>query len=205
PISPSFSTYPPRSPPSAAGAEAESKKCSKIAHFRTAWCRSTSTPRRSSLVTAWSTWRGSARRPTWRSAFFRPFSRPFRASAREDSLTCPRSELRPIVRGMRALFLGLVLVACGSATPEPRPVAKVAPKPAPSTAPAPSRPKGTLKRAEVVAFVNGGFWNFLQQVEVEPSLDDGRFRGWVIVALKPPDFWQGVDLAPGDVVTSVNQ
>ena len=63
---------------------------------------------------------------------------------------------------------------------------------------------GTLKRTEVVAFVNAGFWKFLQQVEVEPSLDDGRFRGWVIVALRPPTFWQGVDLAPGDVVTSVN-
>lgn len=105
---------------------------------------------------------------------------------------------------MRAFFLGLILVACGSATPEMRPPASVAPKPAPTAAPAPSRPTGTLPRSEVVAFVNAGFWNFLQQVEVEPSLDDGRFRGWVIVALRPPTFWQGVDLAPGDVVTSVN-
>jgi type II secretory pathway component PulC len=56
----------------------------------------------------------------------------------------------------------------------------------------------------VVKFVDAGFWNFLQQVEVEPSLDDGRFRGWIIVALRPPAFWDGVDLAPGDIVTSVN-
>ena len=105
---------------------------------------------------------------------------------------------------MRAFLLGLLLVACGSAAPEPRPVSKAQPKPAPSAAPAPTRPTGTLQRVEVVRFVNAGFWNFLQQVEVEPSLDDGRFRGWVIVALRPPTFWQGVDLAPGDVVTSVN-
>ena len=52
--------------------------------------------------------------------------------------------------------------------------------------------------------MNAGFWNFLQQVEVEPSVNDGKFRGWVIVALRPPAFWEGVDLAPGDVVTSVN-
>jgi len=106
---------------------------------------------------------------------------------------------------VRAPVFGLLLVACGAGAPEPRPVASAPPAPAPSTAsPAPSASPGTLKRTEVVAFVNSGFWKFLQQVEVEPSLDDGRFRGWVIVALKPPAFWQGVDLAPGDVVTSVN-
>lgn len=80
---------------------------------------------------------------------------------------------------------------------QPKPVAAVAPA-------APHGASTTLKRAEVVAFVDAGFWSFLQQVEVEPSLDDGRFRGWLIVALRPPTFWRGVDLAPGDVVTSVN-
>lgn len=101
-----------------------------------------------------------------------------------------------------AVAFALGLAGCGSSSPEPKsaPVAKKTPPPAA----APSRPSGTLKRAEVVAFVNAGFWNFLQQVEVEPSLDDGRFRGWLIVSLRPPAFWQGVDLAPGDVVTSVN-
>jgi type II secretory pathway component PulC len=106
---------------------------------------------------------------------------------------------------VRAFVLGLFLVACGSATPEPRPASPVAKKqPAPAVAPVPSRPAGTLERAQIVAFVNAGFWNFLQHVDVEPSLDDGRFRGWLIVALRPPDFWQGVDLTPGDIVTSVN-
>jgi type II secretory pathway component PulC len=101
-----------------------------------------------------------------------------------------------------AVALALGLAGCGSSSPEPK-TAPVANKAAPPPA-APSRPSGMLKRAEVVAFVNAGFWNFLQQVEVEPSLDDGRFRGWIIVALRPPAFWDGVDLAPGDIVTSVN-
>jgi type II secretory pathway component PulC len=104
---------------------------------------------------------------------------------------------------VRCLFLALVLVACGaSPPPEPRPAKK--PELKPTSASVPSRAPGTLPRAEVVRFVNAGFWNFLQQVEVEPSVNDGRFRGWVIVALRPPTFWEGVDLAPGDVVTSVN-
>jgi S1-C subfamily serine protease len=104
---------------------------------------------------------------------------------------------------MRALFLALGFVACGGSAPEPRPAPPAPPKPVATVAPA-ARPAGTLGRSDVVAFVNAGFYNFLQRVEVEPSLDDGRFRGWVIVALKPPAFWQGVDLAPGDVVTRVN-
>ena len=104
---------------------------------------------------------------------------------------------------MRAVFLAFVLVACGSSQPpEPRSARK--PALAPAAPPAPSRAPGTLPRAEVVRFVNAGFWNFLQQVEVEPSVNNGKFRGWVIVALRPPSFWEGVDLAPGDVVTSVN-
>lgn len=102
------------------------------------------------------------------------------------------------------LGLGLVLAACGGGSSELRPAARTAEAPAPKPAPPPSRPSGELARAEVVKFVDAGFWKFLQQVEVEPNLDDGRFRGWIIVALRPPAFWEGVDLAPGDVVTSVN-
>ncbi|HEV8551035.1 MAG TPA: PDZ domain-containing protein [Polyangiaceae bacterium] len=70
--------------------------------------------------------------------------------------------------------------------------------------PAPSGPLTTLKRTEVVSVVDAGFGNFLGQVEVEPSLDQGRFRGWTIVDLSPQSFWERVDLKPGDVVTSVN-
>lgn len=68
----------------------------------------------------------------------------------------------------------------------------------------PAPPAGALWRDEVHATVDAGLGWFLQRLEVEPSLDAGRFRGFRVVKLEPPDFWQGVDLKPGDVVTSVN-
>lgn len=55
-----------------------------------------------------------------------------------------------------------------------------------------------------MSVIDSGFGNFLQRVQVEPSLSDGRFRGWTILDLRPTGFWQAVDLKPGDVVTSVN-
>lgn len=102
------------------------------------------------------------------------------------------------------LAFGLLLAGCGgSAPPSELPSAAVLPVP-PRAPVVPARQAGTLRRAEVVSFVESGFGEFLSRVEVEPSLDSGRFRGWEIVALRPPGFWQGVDLRPGDVVTSVN-
>lgn len=89
---------------------------------------------------------------------------------------------------------------CGSSPP---PVARPAPPPAPK-AEAPAPPKATLDRKDVVAAIDAGFGRFLGLVEVEPALEKGAFVGWSIVALRPPEFWQGVDLAPGDVVTAVN-
>lgn len=65
-------------------------------------------------------------------------------------------------------------------------------------------PAGTLYRSDVNELLDQGFSNFLKRVEVEPSLDNGKFKGWAIVALNPPEFWEGVDLKPGDVVVSVN-
>ncbi|HEX5097952.1 MAG TPA: hypothetical protein VFV94_00560 [Polyangiaceae bacterium] len=62
----------------------------------------------------------------------------------------------------------------------------------------------TLRRGDVVTVVDAGFGTFLERVQVEPSLDAGRFRGWTIVELTPPGFWEAVDLKPGDIVTSVN-
>jgi hypothetical protein len=79
-----------------------------------------------------------------------------------------------------------------------------APAPAPpSSAPSTSAP-GTLSRDAVRAEIDAGFGNFLRRIDVEPELDQGRFRGWRIVALRPAEFWAGVDLVPGDVVVSVN-
>ena len=65
-------------------------------------------------------------------------------------------------------------------------------------------PAGTLRRADVNAVIDAGFARFLQTLDVEPSLDSGRFRGWTIVELRSEELFGGVDLAVGDVVTSVN-
>lgn len=99
-------------------------------------------------------------------------------------------------------LLGLI-AACGSAPPPAAPPPPAPAPAAPAKKPAPP-PAGTLYRNDVQNLVNQGFPNFLQRVEVEPSLDNGKFKGWAIVSLNPPEFWQGVDLKPGDVVVSVN-
>jgi type II secretory pathway component PulC len=101
--------------------------------------------------------------------------------------------------------LAAALTSCASSPPPPAPKPAAAPRAtaAPSKAP-PARPAGMLYRDEVVAVVDGGLGRFLQKVDVEPSLKGGKFEGFRIVALRPHEFWRGVDLAPGDVVTSVN-
>jgi len=104
------------------------------------------------------------------------------------------------------LLLGTALVGCGSAPAKPSATAKAAAKPpVVAQAPvAPRPPQGALFREEVNAVIDSGFAQFLQRVEVEPRLVEGQFRGWSIVNLSPRDFWTGVDLKPGDIVTRVN-
>jgi len=68
----------------------------------------------------------------------------------------------------------------------------------------PAPPPGALWRDEVDETVDAGLGWFLQLVEVEASVESGRFRGFRILDLRPTAFWEGVDLKPGDVVLSVN-
>jgi S1-C subfamily serine protease len=102
----------------------------------------------------------------------------------------------------RLAFVAFALVACGGSAPPPAPL----PPPAPVANPAlpPGLPAGTLRRADVNAVIDAGFARFLQTLDVEPSLDAGRFRGWTIVELRSDELFGGVDLKLGDVVTSVN-
>jgi type II secretory pathway component PulC len=46
----------------------------------------------------------------------------------------------------------------------------------------------------------------LQRVELDdqPVLLGGKFHGFRIALLRDPQFWTGVDLRPGDVITGVN-
>jgi hypothetical protein len=71
-------------------------------------------------------------------------------------------------------------------------------------APLPWRP-GRLWRREVVAALSRGLGDFLSRLQVEPVVSAGKFHGWSIVKLRAGDpLWQSTDLAPGDVVTAVN-
>jgi len=83
-----------------------------------------------------------------------------------------------------------------------------APAATPAASPAPrktaSAPPGSIWREDVNFTVDEGLGYFLQRVSVEPEIVGGKFQGFRIVDLQPPDFWKGVDLLPGDVVTQVN-
>lgn len=89
--------------------------------------------------------------------------------------------------------------------PEPGSVPGGGAKLAAGTKPAASPlQNGTLKRADVERVVDAGLGRFLGLVAIEPSLSQGKFKGWSIVGLQPPELWGGVDLQPGDVVTKIN-
>jgi len=107
------------------------------------------------------------------------------------------------MRGVTLVLLGL-LVGCGAAPEAPAVAPKAVAKAPPAQKPIARPPQGALYREDVNALIERGFPDFLQRVEVEPRLVDGQFRGWSIVQLNPSDFWSGVDLKPGDIVTRVN-
>ena len=82
------------------------------------------------------------------------------------------------------------------AGPEPAVPGAVAQRPTP--------PPGAIFRQDVAATVEQGLGYFLQRVSVDPELSGGKFKGFRIVELRPTEYWQGVDLKPGDVITQVN-
>jgi hypothetical protein len=99
---------------------------------------------------------------------------------------------------------GLSCAACAS-TPiieGPAP-ALLPPPPAKPTEPS-GPPPGKLYREDIARLVEAGFPSFLELVEVDAHVRDGKFVGWTLLALYPAEFWARVDLKPGDVVTSVN-
>jgi type II secretion system protein C len=108
------------------------------------------------------------------------------------------------MRTFAPLVLAIALGACGGAAPSSAPVTVAQHKPTPA-APAPLDDHH-LARSAVHDAVSQGLGSFLQHVEVadQPVLASGKFHGFRIAALRDTPFWQGVDLRPGDVVTSVN-
>jgi hypothetical protein len=94
--------------------------------------------------------------------------------------------------------------ACGGSYPESeypsKPPHGVTP-PEDDQAPA---PPGSLWRRDVNAALDGGLGLFLQHADLAPEVQEGTFVGFKIVELRPPGWWQGIDLSPGDVIVQVN-
>ncbi|MGA7120913.1 MAG: hypothetical protein WBY94_12490 [Polyangiaceae bacterium] len=112
------------------------------------------------------------------------------------------------MRSVRLPFgtLALVLCACSSSPPSPAAAPKAAPTVLAMPPATPGSPAHTVARSAVRATVARGLGAFLQRVELDdnPVRVNGRFRGFRIAALHDSDFWAGIDLKPGDVVTRVN-
>lgn len=109
---------------------------------------------------------------------------------------------------MRAPYLTFALfslcaVACGGELMDEPIAAPTAGALEPVKA-SPKAPPGSLFRADVNKTVEDGLGYFLQRVSVDPELVGGKFQGFRIVELRPAEFWEGVDLKPGDVITRVN-
>ena len=98
--------------------------------------------------------------------------------------------------------------ACGGAAPTGVAAARPSPPPAASSAPPAVAPlqSHALARSAVHSVVVAGLGSFLRHVELDedPVFSGGKFHGFRIAKLRGEEFWSGVDLAPGDVVTSVN-
>lgn len=107
-----------------------------------------------------------------------------------------------------ALSGGLSGACAGSAPQHPTASAAPATELSADTPAAPSLPPlppGHVWREQVMRIMSPGLGSFLQRLQVHESLVDGAFHGFQIEQLRgDPSFWQGVDLRPGDVVTSVN-
>ncbi len=107
------------------------------------------------------------------------------------------------------LFLLSLLALCSCAGATAAPVAVQAPAARPSATAAPvalASPDHAVQRSVLRAVVSQGLGAFLQHVDLDdqPVFVGGKFHGFRIAGLRDAKFWSGVDLKPGDVVTSVN-
>ncbi len=98
---------------------------------------------------------------------------------------------------------GVVACSGSSAAPPEAPLISIEQERQAAEPSAPSVPT-FLDRVEVDRVVDAGLGRFLQTVAVEADVVEGRFRGFRIVEVRPPDAWHGVDLKVGDVVTAIN-
>jgi hypothetical protein len=62
-----------------------------------------------------------------------------------------------------------------------------------------------LRRAAVLRTLDGGLGHWLRNVDIDPKLEHGRFRGWIIRTLPEGDAcYADLYLQAGDVVTRIN-
>ena len=127
-------------------------------------------------------------------------------AVRRRKLAPPESSLQLALMRPLVLSTALFVVGCAGESGLPSthiPTAEVADETTPAPEPL---PEGALRRADVHEVVRKGVGAFLQHVELDtdhPAFENGQFKGFRILALRG-DFWRGVDLRPGDVVTRVN-
>jgi hypothetical protein len=108
------------------------------------------------------------------------------------------------IRLIRAVWLMAVSAACGGSYPESEyPTSPPAGVSASADDYEPA-PPGALWRKDVDEVLDAGLGKFLQRAELRAQLHEGTFVGFRVLELKPPAWWQGVDLVPGDVITQVN-
>jgi type II secretion system protein C len=103
------------------------------------------------------------------------------------------------------LLLGVSLGGCGGGAPAAVPATAAVTPSAPVTAP-PPLPDRSLRRSVVRDAVAQGLGVLLHHVELDerPVRLDGKFHGFRIAALRDAQFWSGVDLKAGDVLTAIN-
>jgi type II secretory pathway component PulC len=105
------------------------------------------------------------------------------------------------------LFSALALCSCAGASGAVSAVPAPTSPPPTTAAPAAIAPADhAVARSAVRAVVAQGLGVFLQRVDLDdqPVFVGGKFRGFRIAGLRDAKFWSGVDLKPGDVVTSFN-
>ena len=104
-------------------------------------------------------------------------------------------------------LLCVALAACGGSTPPPEaPVTPSKTQAAAPVKPGDPLPANSVRRSSVRAVLVAGPGAFLQRLTLDDRavFQSGKFHGFRVQHLNDSEFWKGVDLKAGDVVTHIN-